>query len=154
MVATMVAVVIGFIVVMRGPDAQSAAYSLQGSQLQIRLEVKQRSMFDKTSSRTLRTTLRDRQRQADLRPDPGGFARINLYRQSDRVIAVGWGGTVSISISSGDLEVQPGPVLPESAVGYLGAFDLDERQKLRFFSATECGFAAVATASRPRACRS
>jgi hypothetical protein len=154
MVATMGAVLVGFIIVMRGPDAQSAAYSLQGSQLQIRLEVKQRSLFDKTSNRTLRSTLRDRQRQADLRPDPGGFARINLYRQADRLIAVGWGGTVSINITSGDLEVLPGPVLPESPVGYLGAFDMDERQKLRFFATTECAFAAVATASRPRACRS
>ena len=154
MVATMGAILVGFIVFMRGPDAQSAAYSLQGSQLQIRLEVKQRSMFDKTASRTLRSTLRDRQRQADLRPDPGGFARINLYRQSDRLIAVGWGGTVSINITSGDLEVLPGPVLPESPVGYLGAFDIDERKKLRFFATTECAFTAVATAGRPRACRS
>ena len=57
-------------------------------------------------------------------------------------------------IAPGDLEALPGPVLPESPVGYLGAFDVDERRKLKFFSATECPFVAVAPAERPKACKS
>lgn len=154
MIGAMSAVVFGFIVLMRGPEAQTVAYALQGSSLQVRVELKQRSIFDKTFDRTVRSTLRDRQRQAELRPDPGGFARINLYRQGDRLIVVGWGGTVSISVSNGDLELLSGPVLPESPVGYLGAFDLDDGRKLRFFPTSDCPFVAVATASRPRACKS
>jgi hypothetical protein len=154
MVAAMGAVVAGVVVLIRGPEMQSAQFAVQGTPLQIRMELKQRSVFDKTFDRTLRATVRDRQRQAQLRADPGGFARVNLYRQTDRVIAVGWGGTVSMSITTGDLEILPGPVLPESPIGYLGAFDVDEQRKLRFFGAAECPFVAVAPADRPRACRS
>ena len=31
-------------------------------------------------------------------------------------------------------------------IGYLGAFDMDERKKLRFYSATECPYVAIASA--------
>ena len=154
MVAVMGAVVVGVVILIRGPETQSAAFAIQGTPLQVRIEFKQRSIFDQTFERTLRSIVRDRQRQTQMRADPGGFGRINLYRQSDRVLAVGWGGTVSMNITSGDLEALPGPVLPESPVGYLGAFDVDERRKLKFFSATECPFVAVAPAERPKACKS
>lgn len=154
MIATMGAVVVGIVMLIRGPEAQSAALTVQGTPLQVRMEFKQRSVFDQTFERTLRSIARDRDRQAPMRADPGGFARVNLYRQADRVLAVGWGGTISINISTGDLESLPGPILPESPVGYLGAFDVDERRKLRFFGAAECSFAAVAPADRPRPCKS
>lgn len=154
MIVVMGVAVAGVVMAIRGPESQSAALAIQGTPLQVRMEFKQRSFFDHSFDRTLRAVVRDRQRQTQMRADPGGFARVNLYRQSDRVIAVGWGGTVSMNITSGDLEALPGPVLPESPVGYLGAFDLDERRKLKFFSATECPFVAVAPAERPRACKS
>jgi len=154
MVAVMGAMVVGVVVLIKGPQAQNAALAIQGTPLQVRMEFKRRSVFDSTVDRTLRAVVRDRQRQTELRADPGGYARVNLYRQADRVIAVGWGGTVSITINSGDLEVLQGPVLPESPVGYLGAFDVDERRNLRFFGAAECPFVAVAPAERPRACKS
>lgn len=154
MIAAMGAVVVGVVMMIRGPAAQSAALSIQGTALQVRVEFKQRSLFDQTFERTLRAIVRDRDRQAQLRADPGGFARVNLYRQADRVLAVAWGGTISMSITTGDVQSLPGPVLPETPVGYLGAFDVDERRKLRFFSAAECPFVAVAPAERPRPCKS
>jgi hypothetical protein len=154
MIAVMGTVVVGVVVLIRGPETQSAALAIQGTPLQVRIEFKQRSVFDHTFDRTLRAIVRDRQRQTQLRADPGGFGRVNLYRQADRVIAVGWGGTVSMNITSGDLEALPGPVLPESPIGYLGAFDVDERRKLKFFGAAECPFVAVAPAERPRPCKS
>ncbi len=147
------AAVAGVIMLIRGPGAQAASYALQGTALQIRLEIRQQSLFASTFDRTVRVNTRDRQRQADLRPDPGGFGRINLYRQADRVMAVAWGSTIGAVINTGDIEVLTGPALPESPVGYLGAFDMDERQKLRFYSAAECPFIAIATADRPRRCR-
>lgn len=145
--------VYGVTILIKGPGAQAAAYSLQGTALQIRIEIRQQSIFSTTFDRTVRVNTRDRQRQADLRPDTGGFGRINLYRQADRVMAVAWGSTIGAAISTGDIEVLPGPTLPESPVGYLGAFDMDENKKLRYYSAADCPFIAIATADRPRRCR-
>ncbi len=145
--------VYGVTILIKGPGAQAAAYSLQGTALQIRVEIRQQSIFSSTFDRTVRVNTRDRQRQADLRPDTGGFGRVNLYRQAERVMAVAWGSTISATISTGDIEVLPGPTLPESPVGYLGAFDMDENKKLRFYSATDCPYVAIATTDRPRSCR-
>ncbi len=145
--------VYGVTLMIKGPGAQAAAYSLQGTALQIRLEIRQQSIFSTTFDRTVRVNTRERQRQADLRPDTGGFGRINLYRQADRVMAVAWGSTIGAVINTGDIEVLPGPTLPESPVGYLGAFDMDERKRLRFYSASECPYIAIASADRPRSCR-
>lgn len=153
MVALMGAVVTGIYMLIVGPNAQAAAYPVQGTPLQIRLELRQRSIFGGSYDRTLRASTRDRQRQADLRPDPGGYGRVNLYRQADRVVAVAWGGTYRVGLATGDIEVLSGPVLPESPVGYLGAFDLDTARKVRFFQAADCPFSPVATADRPRPCR-
>lgn len=148
------AAVAAVIFVARGPSAQVASYNLPGTPVQVRLEVRPTSLFGATFARTLRVSTRDRQRQTDLQVDNGGQGRVNLYREPDRLTIVAVGGSASTSLQNIDLQVFAAPPRPESPVGYLGAFDMDENKRVRFFSAAECPFAAIAGTDRPRGCRS
>ncbi|MBM3526190.1 MAG: hypothetical protein FJX57_24830 [Alphaproteobacteria bacterium] len=142
------------IVVARGPTTQVASYNLPGTPLQIRLEARPTSLFGSSSfARTLRVSNRERQRQTDLQVDNGGQSRVNLYREPDRLTIVAVGGTASTALQNLDLQVFAAPPRPESPVGYLGAFDLDEHKRIRFFSSAECPWVAIAGTDRPRRCR-
>lgn len=147
------AAVAAVVVVARGPSVQVALHSVTGTALQVRLEVRPTSLFGTSAARTLRVSTRDRQRETTLQPDNGGQARINLYREPDRLTVVAVGGAVTATIQNVDLQVFAAPPRPESPVGYLGAFDLDENKRIRFFSAAECPFVAIAGSDRPRGCR-
>lgn len=147
------AAVAAVVFVARGPAAQVAQISVQGTQLQVRLEVRPTSIFGTTFARTLRISTRDRQRETPLQVDNGNQARVNLYREPDRITVVAVGSAVSSALQTVDMQVFAAPPRPESPVGYLGAFDVDENKRLRFFTAAECPFIAIAGTDRPRSCR-
>lgn len=154
-VAMLTAAVVGAVVmVARGPTVQVASFNLPGTPIQVRLEARPTSMFGGASfARTLRVSNRERQRQTDLQVDNGGQGRINIYREPDRLTIVAVGGAASTALQNLDLQVFAAPPRPESPIGYLGAFDVDENRHVRFFTAAECPWIAIAASDRPRRCR-
>ena len=87
--------------------------------------------------RTLRVTFAHTKVDFPMEMDTGGFLMLNIHRVPDGRLMLFDGAAHILLDPQRQIVVQTNPPLDASAAEYIGCFDRDERDDLRFISAAE-----------------